>query len=71
MILLLKWVHLKSLDTRHGDTGYSYENLFAEYFDGAKNVELQELYLSSIYQLQNLTCFTEINHGKTKSILIK
>lgn len=26
----------KSLDIRHGDTGYSYDNLFAEYLDGAK-----------------------------------
>ena len=50
----------KSLDIRHGDTGYSYDNLFAEYLDGAKNVELQEPYLSNIYQLQNLTRFAEM-----------
>lgn len=50
----------KSLDIRHGDTGYSYDNLFAEYLDGAKNIELQEPYLSNIYQLQNLTRFAEM-----------
>lgn len=50
----------KSLDIRHGDTGYSYDNLFAEYLDGAKDIELQEPYLSNIYQLQNLTRFAEM-----------
>lgn len=50
----------KSLDIRHGDTGYSYDNLFAEYLDGAKNIEIQEPYLSNIYQLQNLTRFAEM-----------
>lgn len=50
----------KSLDIRHGDTGYSYDNLFAEYLDGANNIELQEPYLSNIYQLQNLTRFAEM-----------
>lgn len=50
----------KSLDIRHGDTGYSYDNLFAEYLDGAKNIELQEPYLANIYQLQNLTRFAEM-----------
>lgn len=50
----------KNLDIRHGDTGYSYDNLFAEYLDGAKNIELQEPYLSNIYQLQNLTRFAEM-----------
>ena len=58
----------KSLDIRHGDTGYSYDNLFAEYLDGAKNIELQEPYLSNIYQLQNLTRFAEmiVNLGTCK-----
>lgn len=50
----------KSLDIRHGDTGYSYDNLFAEYLDGAKAIELQEPYLSNVYQLQNLTRFAEM-----------
>lgn len=50
----------KSLDIRHGDTGYSYDNLFAEYLDGAKAIELQEPYLSNIYQQQNLTRFAEM-----------
>lgn len=50
----------KSLDIRHGDIGYSYDNLFAEYLDGAKAIELQEPYLSNIYQQQNLTRFAEM-----------
>lgn len=50
----------KSLDIRHGDTGYSYDNLFAEYLDGAKAIELQEPYLSNVYQQQNLTRFAEM-----------
>lgn len=50
----------KSLDIRHGDTGYSYDNLFAEYLDGAKTIELQEPYLTNVYQQQNLTRFAEM-----------
>lgn len=50
----------KSLDIRHGDTGYSYDNLFAEYLDGAKMISLQEPYLSNVYQQQNLTRFAEM-----------
>lgn len=49
-----------SLDIRHGDTGYSYDNLFAEYLDGAKMISLQEPYLSNVYQQQNLTRFAEM-----------
>lgn len=50
----------RSIDIRHGDTGYSYDNLFAEYLDGAKLIELQEPYLTNIYQQQNLTRFAEM-----------
>ena len=50
----------KSLDIRHGDTGYSYDNLFAEYLDGPKTIELQEPYLTNVYQQQNLTRFAEM-----------
>lgn len=49
----------KTLSIRYGDTGYSYDKLFAEYLEGAKNIELQEPYLSHGYQLQNLTRFVE------------
>lgn len=49
----------KTLSIRYGDTGYSYDKLFAEYLEGAKNIELQEPYLSHSYQLQNLTRFAE------------
>ena len=49
----------KTLSIRYGDTGYSYDKLFAEYLEGAKSIELQEPYLSHGYQLQNLTRFAE------------
>jgi ATP-dependent Lon protease len=49
----------KSLDIRYGDTGYSYDNLFAEYLVGAKEIQLQEPYLNNGYQLQDLTRFAE------------
>ena len=49
----------KALSIRYGDTGYSYDKLFAEYLEGAKVVELQEPYLSHGYQMQNLTRFAE------------
>ena len=60
----------KNLDIRHGDTGYSYDNLFAAYLDGAKEIELQEPYLSNGYQLQNLTRFAEtvVKVGTCKSL---
>ena len=59
----------KNLDIRHGDTGYSYDNLFAAYLDGAKEIELQEPYLTNGYQLQNLTRFAEtvVKVGTCKS----
>lgn len=62
----------KSLDIRHGDTGYSYVNLFAEYLDGAKVVELQEPYLFNVYQLQNLTRFAEmvVKIGTCKKLIL-
>lgn len=59
----------KNLDIRHGDTGYSYDNLFSAYLDGAKEIELQEPYLTNGYQLQNLTRFAEtvVKVGTCKS----
>ena len=58
--IIPKGPQAKSLDIRHGDTGYSYDNLFAEYLDGAKTIELQEPYLTNVYQQQNLTRFAEM-----------
>jgi ATP-dependent Lon protease len=62
----------KSLDIRHGDTGYSYDNLFAEYLDGAKRIELQEPYLTNVFQQQNLTRFAEmvVKLGTCKKLLL-
>lgn len=62
----------KALSIRYGDTGYSYDKLFAEYLEGAKVVELQEPYLSHGYQLQNLTRFAEtiVKIGDCKKITL-
>ena len=62
----------KALSIRYGDTGYSYDKLFAEYLEGAKVVELQEPYLSHGYQMQNLTRFAEtiVKIGDCKKITL-
>lgn len=62
----------KALSIRYGDTGYSYDKLFAEYLEGAKVVELQEPYLSHGYQMQNLTRFAEtiVKVGDCKKITL-
>jgi len=60
----------KTLSIRYGDTGYSYDKLFAQYLEGAKAIELQEPYLSYGFQLQNLTRFAEtiVKIGDCKKI---
>lgn len=62
----------KALSIRYGDTGYSYDKLFAEYLEGAKVIELQEPYLSHGYQMQNLTRFAEtiVKVGDCKKITL-
>ena len=62
----------KALSIRYGDTGYSYDKLFAEYIEGAKVIELQEPYLSHGYQMQNLTRFAEtiVKIGDCKKITL-
>jgi ATP-dependent Lon protease len=62
----------KSLAIRYGDTGYSYDKLFADYLEGAKVIELQEPYLSHGYQMQNLTRFIEsiVKIGDCKKIIL-
>lgn len=50
----------KSIDISYGDTGYSYDELFASYMDGAKIVQLEEPYLSHPYQMTNLVRFIEM-----------
>lgn len=50
----------KTVDIQYGDTGYSYDDLFADYLRGAKIVQLEEPYLSHGYQVTNLVRFIEL-----------
>lgn len=50
----------KSIDIMHDDTGYSYDNLFAEYLEGARIVQLEETFLSNGYQMTDLVRFVEM-----------
>lgn len=50
----------KTVDVQYGDTGYSYDDLFADYLRGAKIVQLEEPYLSHGYQVTNLVRFIEL-----------
>ena len=50
----------KSIDISYGDTGYSYDELFAAYMEGAKIIQLEEPYLSHPYQMTNLVRFIEM-----------
>ena len=62
----------KNLDIRYGDTGYSYDNLFADYLLGATEIELQEPYLGQPFQMQNLTRFAEtiVKIGDCKKLIL-
>lgn len=50
----------KTINIIYGDTGYSYENMFGDYMQGAKEIELQEPYLGMYFQLNNLVAFAEL-----------
>lgn len=50
----------RTIDVQYGDTGYSYDDLFAEYLKGAKVVQLEEPYLTHGYQITNLVRFIEL-----------
>lgn len=50
----------KTVDVQYGDTGYSYDDLFADYLRGAKIVQLEEPYLLHGYQVTNLVRFIEL-----------
>ena len=50
----------KTVDVQYGDTGYSYDDLFAEYLKGASIVQLEEPYLSHGFQMTNLVRFVEL-----------
>lgn len=50
----------KTVDVQYGDTGYSYDELFADYLKGAQVVMLEEPYLVHGYQMTNLVRFVEL-----------
>ena len=50
----------KTVDVQYGDTGYSYDELFADYLKGAQIVMLEEPYLAHGYQMTNLVRFVEL-----------
>ncbi len=50
----------KTVDVQYGDTGYGYDDLFAEYLKGASIVMLEEPYLSHGFQMTNLVRFVEL-----------
>ena len=50
----------KTVDVQYGDTGYSYDELFADYLKGASIVKLEEPYLAHGYQMTDLVRFVEL-----------
>ena len=50
----------KTVDVQYGDTGYSYDELFADYLKGATIVKLEEPYLAHGYQMTDLVRFVEL-----------
>ncbi len=53
---------LKSKEVRifHGDRGYSYPSLFADYLQGARKVALHDPYIRTHYQVVNFLRFCEV-----------
>lgn len=50
----------KTVDVQYSDTGYGYDDLFAEYLKGASIVMLEEPYLTHGFQMTNLVRFVEL-----------
>ena len=50
----------KTVDVQYGDTGYGYDDLFAEYLKGASIVMLEEPYLAHGFQMTHLVRFVEL-----------
>ena len=50
----------KTVDVQYGDTGYGYDDLFAEYLKGASIVMLEEPYLTHGFQMTSLVRFVEL-----------
>lgn len=55
-----EWPKEKTIDVQYGDTGYGYDDLFAEYLKGASFVMLEEPYLVHGFQMTNLVRFVEL-----------
>lgn len=49
----------KTVSIMFGDTGYSYDNLFKEYLEGATVVDIQEPHITNKYQMNNFLRFCE------------
>lgn len=62
----------KHITIKYGDSGYSYEFIFVPYLKNAKEVVVEETYLRSTYQVQNLVRFLEtlVRFSTIKKILL-
>ncbi len=58
----------KTIHINEGDTGYSYENLFASYLKGAHRVHVTDPYVRLEYQIKNLLAFAGILDTSAGSI---
>ncbi len=50
----------KTIHIKEGETGYSYRNLFAAYFKGARSLRVVDPYVRLEYQVQNLLAFIDV-----------
>ncbi len=55
-----KYYVVNTLSINRGETGITYEILFCEYLEGAKEVEIREPYLRNNHQFGNLKKFIEL-----------
>ena len=44
----------------YGDTGYSYETIFGKYLQGCKAISIEDPYIRTQHQIQNLVRFSEL-----------
>ena len=56
-----------------GDTGYSYDNLFKDYLEGAREVTIQEPHVTNKYQMNNFLrfCDTVAKVGDCKKLSLR
>lgn len=50
----------KTIQIREGETGHSYESLFAPYFEGANKISVRDPYIRLEYQIRNLIVFASL-----------